>query len=91
MTSVELTPLPCCCSAGLVATPEMTSVQLTPEDKYLVLGSDGLFDVLSNKTIARVVGKLSSSAQRVTNELVKELKKKPSGDDVTMLVVQLCH
>ena len=26
---------------------------MTPDIKYLVIGSDGLFDVLPNKTIAR--------------------------------------
>ena len=38
-----------------------------------MLGSDGLFDVLPNKTISRLVGKMSSSAQKVCNELVKEV------------------
>jgi len=42
----------------------------------MVLGSDGLFDVLPNKTISRVVGKMGSSAQKVCNELVKEANKK---------------
>ena len=57
--------------------------------RYLVLGSDGLFDVLSNKTIARIACKMNSSAQKVCNELQKELRKKPTGDDCTMIVVQL--
>ena len=54
-----------------------------------MVGSDGLFDVLSNKAIARVACKMSSAAQKVCNELQKELRKKPTGDDCTMLVVQL--
>ena len=57
--------------------------------RYLVLGSDGLFDVLANKAIARVACKMTSSAQKVCNELQKELRKKPTGDDCTMLVVAL--
>ena len=54
-----------------------------------MVGSDGLFDVLSNKAIARVACKMSSAAQKVCNELQKELRKKPTSDDTTMLVVQL--
>ncbi len=54
-----------------------------------MLGSDGLFDVLANKQIARIACKMTSSAQKVCNELQKELRKKPTGDDCTMLVVAL--
>ena len=64
---------------------------MTAADKYLVLGSDGLFDVLPNKAIARLVGKMASSAQKVCNELVRELKKRPGQDDVTLMVVQFRH
>ena len=45
--------------------------------------------MLANKTLARLVGKMGSNAQKVCNELVKELKKKPGQDDVTLMVVQL--
>ena len=37
---------------GLIATPEEVELEVTPDLKYLVIGSDGLFDVLPNKTIA---------------------------------------
>ena len=55
--------------------------------RYLVLGSDGLFDVLQNKAIARIACKMNSNAQKVCNELQKELRKKPTGDDCTMVVL----
>ena len=74
---------------GLTADPEVFEYEVMPDDRYIVMGSDGLFDVLTNKTIARIAGKMSSSAQKVCNELQKELRKKPTGDDTTMIVVQL--
>ena len=74
---------------GLSAEPEVMEYEIGAADKYLVLGSDGLFDVLSNKAIARICSRMNSSAQKVSNELQKELRKKPTGDDTTMLVVQL--
>jgi serine/threonine protein phosphatase PrpC len=113
---------------GLSAVPEVTEVELTEDDKYLVIGSDGVFDALSNKAIAKIVCKMTGTAQKVRwrvtpggaptppplppspthmppqtmgthctdwlphqvcNELVKEMKKKPSGDDTTLIVVQL--
>merc|ERR1712216_1121077 len=61
---------------ALSAEPELREYEVTPEDKYLILGSDGLFDELSNKAIAKIVCKLGSSAQKVVNEIVKEYKKK---------------
>ena len=76
---------------GLTAEPELVTREVTAADKYLVLGSDGLFDVLPNKAIARLVGKMASSAQKVCNELVRELKKRPGQDDVTLMVVQFRH
>ena len=74
---------------GLSAMPEMIEYEVTEADKYIVMGSDGLFDVLSNKTIAKIACKMNSSAQKVCNELRKELNKKPTADDVTIIVIQL--
>ena len=76
---------------GLSAEPEVVVRELTAADRYLVLGSDGLFDVLPNRAIARLVGRMASSAQKVCNELVRELKKRPGQDDVTLMVVQFRH
>ena len=73
---------------AISSEPEVIEYAVQPEDKYLVIGSDGLFDVLSNKMIGRIVCKMGSSAQRVCNEIVKELKKKVTNDDVTILVIQ---
>ena len=45
--------------------------------------------MLSNKSIAKIVCKMNSSAQKVCNELQKELRKRPTSDDTTVVVVQL--
>ena len=74
---------------GLSAVPEIAEVEITAEDKYLVIGSDGIFDVLPNKALGRIASKMNSSAQKVCNEIQKELKKKPTSDDTTMIVIQL--
>ena len=73
------------------AEPELHAIEVGERDKYLIMGSDGLFDVLTNRSIAKLAGKMNSSAQKVLNELVREIKKKPSADDVTLVVVQFCH
>ena len=76
---------------GLSALPEFCSYEIGPDDRYIILGSDGLFDVLTNKAIARIAGRMSGKAQKVANELVKELKKRPGHDDQTLVVVALEH
>ncbi|KAL3906317.1 MAG: hypothetical protein SGPRY_010597 [Prymnesium sp.] len=76
---------------GLSSIPEISTFEISAEDKYLIMGSDGVFDVLTNRTIAKIAGKMSSAAGKVSNELVKELRKRPGTDDVTLLVIQLGH
>ncbi|XP_037371731.1 pyruvate dehydrogenase [acetyl-transferring]-phosphatase 2, mitochondrial [Talpa occidentalis] len=39
----------------LTAEPEVTYHRLRPQDKFLVLGSDGLWDVLDNEDVVRLV------------------------------------
>ena len=74
---------------GLIATPQISSVEIGPADSYLVLGSDGVFDVLSNKTIGKLCARRLANAQKVCARLVEELRKRPGSDDITLLVIQL--
>lgn len=40
----------------LTATPEMTYHRLAPRDKFMVLGSDGLWDMMTPMQVVRLVG-----------------------------------
>ncbi|KAI5084525.1 hypothetical protein GOP47_0000694 [Adiantum capillus-veneris] len=40
---------------GLSATPQIFCRRLTEEDEFIVLASDGIWDVLSNEDVARIV------------------------------------
>ncbi|XP_024996903.1 probable protein phosphatase 2C 72 [Cynara cardunculus var. scolymus] len=42
-------------SHGIIAVPDVSYHRLTPNDQFLVLASDGVWDVLSNNTVASVV------------------------------------
>lgn len=74
----------------LTAKPEITYHRLRPQDKFLVLASDGLWDMLGNEDVVRlVVGYLSEAgrhkpnlAQRPTNLGLMQsllLQRKASG------------
>ncbi|GJY93848.1 probable protein phosphatase 2C 72 [Tanacetum coccineum] len=42
-------------SHGIIAVPDVSYHRLTPSDQFLVLASDGVWDVLSNNTVASIV------------------------------------
>jgi len=70
--------------------PEILEKQIDIDDEYLVLASDGLWDVLRNEEVSRLVleatrrGFLSSS-----RELCTEALRIGSTDNVTVLVIDL--
>lgn len=42
-------------SVGVIPDPEILEFLLTPEDKFIVLGSDGVFEFLSNEEVVKIV------------------------------------
>jgi serine/threonine protein phosphatase PrpC len=42
-------------SVGVFSEPEILEFALTPEDKFLVCASDGVFEFLSNEDIVKIV------------------------------------
>ena len=42
-------------SVGVIATPEVLHITLKPEDKFLVIGSDGVFEFLSSDEVVSLV------------------------------------
>lgn len=70
------------------AEPEMNVWQLTPEDKFIVLASDGLWDVLTNQEAVDFVRRDSSKSKAARN-LVKRALKIGTTDNVSALVIWL--
>ena len=42
-------------SVGVSSLPEVLSYYINPNDKFIVLGSDGVFEFLSNEDVANIV------------------------------------
>ena len=42
-------------SVGVIPDPEILEFLLTPEDKFIVIGSDGIFEFLSNEEVVKIV------------------------------------
>lgn len=79
---VSLQPLISC-------EPEIIEKELNNDDEYLVLASDGIWDVLSNEQVAKFVYKKGQEFANVGKELCKEALLSGSQDNITALVIDL--
>lgn len=70
---------------------EMMQRDLSKEDEYLVMASDGLWDVLKNKDVSDVCNTHTSKGnpQQIADELVHLALGRGSMDNVTCVVVRL--
>jgi serine/threonine protein phosphatase PrpC len=57
---------------GLTSEPEMTRIDITPEDKMLVLASDGLWDVLSHARVLHCLKNTAKSPDLIAKRLLTE-------------------
>ncbi|WCJ44734.1 Protein phosphatase 2C family protein [Euphorbia peplus] len=74
----------------LSAEPELQETNLTEDDEFLILGCDGLWDVMSSQcavTIARKELMLHNDPERCSRELVSEALKRNTCDNVTVIVI----
>lgn len=77
--------------SGVVSEPDIATVQLTSRDKFLILGSDGLWEVLSSIEAVRLGGALyRTQPELVCEKLIEEAQKRwnrkgTSMDDITVL------
>ena len=79
----------------VIPDPETELVERTEEKGFLVLASDGIWDVMSNEEVANVIRKnvenLSPSqfVQSCALKLVKQAQKNGVQDNITCMVIQL--
>ena len=74
---------------GLTPEPEITRVTLEPEDEYIVLACDGLWDVLTVDDVAGLVAATVKEPGMVAKRLVAEAMTRGSGDNITAVVAFL--
>ncbi|KAL4572623.1 hypothetical protein LXL04_019403 [Taraxacum kok-saghyz] len=74
----------------LSAEPELEEVKLCEEDEFLIIGCDGLWDVMSSQYAVTIVRKelmVHNDPEKCSRELVKEASKRNSCDNLTVVVV----
>ena len=81
--------------AGVVSEPDLFELDLTAEDKFMIVATDGLWEFLSSQEVVDIVAKHASPTpdpEAAIRELVAESQRRwrlhePVIDDTTMVVV----
>jgi serine/threonine protein phosphatase PrpC len=76
------------------ATPHVMKHMLSPEDEFLVLACDGVYDVMSDKAVVECIEKQIvqqgvTDPQRWARKLVSTAIKRETDDNVSVVVVSL--
>ncbi|XP_068639744.1 probable protein phosphatase 2C 27 [Aristolochia californica] len=74
----------------LSAEPELQETVLTEEDEFLIMGCDGLWDVMSSQCAVTTVRKelmLHNDPERCSRVLVREALKRNTCDNLTVIVI----
>jgi serine/threonine protein phosphatase PrpC len=78
---------------GVCADPELHEHVLAPEDQYVVVASDGVFEFITNQEVADVVNAIGdphAACQALVAESYKRwLTNEPRSDDITIIVMKL--
>ena len=74
---------------GVIATPSVKKVEINNEDdKYIIIGSDGLWDVVKEERM-KTIGNENVSAEVLSKKLVSEAIEGGSIDNVSCIVIKL--
>ncbi|CAA2964949.1 probable phosphatase 2C 27 [Olea europaea subsp. europaea] len=74
----------------LSSEPELQETVLTEDDEFLIMGCDGLWDVMSSQfavTMARKELMLHNDPERCSRELVREALKRNTCDNLTVIII----
>ncbi|PWA61106.1 protein kinase family protein / protein phosphatase 2C (PP2C) family protein [Artemisia annua] len=74
---------------GVTAEPEVTETTLSDDDEYLVMASDGLWDVVSSLEVVSIIKDTVKEPGMCSKRLATEAAERGSSDNITVIVVFL--
>ncbi|MED6210526.1 hypothetical protein PIB30_064898 [Stylosanthes scabra] len=74
---------------AVTAEPEITETILSAEDEFLVMGSDGLWDVMSGEEVIKIIRETVKEGGMCSKRLATEAVGRGSRDNITVIVVFL--
>ncbi|CAD2214956.1 protein phosphatase [Angomonas deanei] len=78
--------------SGIIAEPYTTVRRITPQDEFLVIGCDGLWDVLTHQEVVDICRQCDddgATPHMITEALVDEAMLRGSTDNVTVAFVSI--
>eukprot|EP00581_Thalassiosira_minuscula_P014769 CAMPEP_0183721474 /NCGR_PEP_ID=MMETSP0737-20130205/13736_1 /TAXON_ID=385413 /ORGANISM="Thalassiosira miniscula, Strain CCMP1093" /LENGTH=728 /DNA_ID=CAMNT_0025951487 /DNA_START=137 /DNA_END=2326 /DNA_ORIENTATION=+ len=76
---------------GVISVPEMLTRELTPEDKIIVLASDGVFEFLTNQSVIDICAKFTDPLEACRAVVAESyelwLQYELRTDDITMICI----
>ncbi|KAJ1403042.1 hypothetical protein SESBI_27649 [Sesbania bispinosa] len=79
-------------ASPLIAEPDVQLITLTEDDEFLIIGCDGIWDVMSSQFAVSLVRRglrRHDDPQQCARELVKEALRLNTSDNVTVIVICL--
>ncbi|XP_062180421.1 probable protein phosphatase 2C 47 [Phragmites australis] len=77
-------------TSSLIAEPEFQQTMLTDDDEFLIMGCDGIWDVMTSQHAVSIVRRglrQHDDPERCARELVVEAKRLQTADNLTVIVV----
>lgn len=74
---------------AVTAEPELSETSLSAQDEYMVMASDGLWDVISNEDVVSIIRDTVKEPAMCSKRLATEAAARGSGDNITVVVVFL--
>ena len=73
-------------SVGVATDPEIMRFELQPEDKFIIIASDGVWEFLTNEMIAKIVWPfyLKNSPEQAGNAIVRAAAQKWRENDTVI-------
>ena len=74
---------------GVISTPFLTQHEIKKQDRTLLLATDGLFDVLSNREVFKLTEDMYNPQSIAENILEEAILNRMTVDNITILVLNL--
>lgn len=72
--------------------PEISSIQISPQDQYLILSTDGLYKTFTKEHVAQQVVRLRKQGQSfglIAETLAQQAVERGCKDNVTLMIIDL--
>jgi len=77
-------------NSGLISIPSISVIEITHDDMFLILASDGFWDTVTyTEAVECVLSKMNLDCETVCQDLVKLSKTSEEADNVTVMLVKL--